>query len=116
VNALRSLLVDIEAGKVPRARGTVRQRPIGPESGASVKNAATGAGREAQYPGYGRRLVERLSKGPKALDDVDRSALLDRIIQAENVEINTAVVGYSKIPETAVPKFIAQFNQRVSKS
>jgi class 3 adenylate cyclase/tetratricopeptide (TPR) repeat protein len=25
------------------------------------------------------------------------------------------VVGYSKIPETAVPKFIAQFNQRVSK-
>ena len=25
------------------------------------------------------------------------------------------VVGYSKLPETAIPKYVAQFNQRVSR-
>lgn len=81
------------------------------ESGSSVKNAATEAGREARHldaiknvarrewgqswdiaqrkiaskPNYGRNLVDRLSKGaPKALNDVEHAALLDQLIQAEN--------------------------------
>ena len=40
--------------------------------------------REAQNPDYGRRIADSLSRGaPQALDDVEHSALLDQVIQAE---------------------------------
>jgi len=41
--------------------------------------------REAQNPDYGRRIADRLSRGaPKALDDVEHSAVLDQVTQADN--------------------------------
>jgi hypothetical protein len=88
------------AGKVPS--------DVGLEDGVSFANAATAEGREAagidqakrairrsfgqsvdvaaekeaQYPSYGARLVDKFSKGPAGADDVQGAALANELAKA----------------------------------
>lgn len=54
------------------------------------------------------------------IDDADRGDEFETWVRASGRQEIKAimfadVVGYSKLPETAIPKYVAQFNQRVSK-
>ena len=86
------------------------QPEIGSEAGVSLNRAATEAGcelrglpeakevirrefgesariaeqKDAQYPSYGSRLADKLSKGAAAANDVEHAAVLDQLGKAQN--------------------------------
>jgi hypothetical protein len=69
-----------EAGRalrgLPEAKEVLRR-----EFGESAKIAEQ---KEAQYPGYGARVVDRISKGASAADDIEHAAVLDQLAKAQD--------------------------------
>jgi hypothetical protein len=94
----------------PASVGQPTGLPIGDETGVSLKNEATSAGRalrglpapeevlrrefgesadiaagkEARFPGYGSRLVDKFSKGAAAANDVEHAAVLNQLAKSQD--------------------------------
>ena len=94
----------------PASVGRPAQPTIGGETGVSLNREATDAGRalrglpqakevlqrefgesaaltdkkEAQFPGYGSRLVDKFAKGAAAANDVEHAAVLNQLAKSQD--------------------------------